>query len=66
MGYMDDGSHPIVRRYVSSFFHRSFLPPASVLSPLRFDSVVYWSQFHRLLFLVPSFTLVVSDVKRHL
>ena len=61
---MDDGSHPIVRRYVFSFSSTFFLPPANVLSPLRIGSVVYCFWFHRSLFLVPSFTLVASDVKR--
>ena len=65
MVYMDDGSHPIVSRYISSFSSTFFLPLSNVLSPLRVESVGLSFQFHRLLLIVPSFTLVASDVKRH-
>ena len=39
--YMDDGSHPIARRYVSSFSSTFFLPFVSVPSFSVLSSIVY-------------------------
>ena len=59
---MDDGSHPIVRRHISSFSSTSFLPLANVLSPLRVSSIVYCLLFHRSQLIVPSFSAFSSIV----